>query len=222
MEAEAACRVTYHLQAATELNYWIGLHCSSHINKVTNRRLHQTLKMLSAVVIINLCLISLCCRVDAQQQLPAYYSQAELYAMPWETVAPASLQSLTYTGPQRFPSSSPVPAEVSQQTPISMGLFRPHSLQTSSATAGSETNFKLPFRPSPFAGYSDGNEEQSPQLQKQEQQLRPPLSRPGELPFHAPGYYNTKPIGGPSTKKNSDPRSFTYMSPSYLYNLFRN
>ncbi|KAH8270927.1 hypothetical protein KR044_000526, partial [Drosophila immigrans] len=179
-----------------------------------------------------------------------------LYAMPWQPLAvaaagrpggtPGTAQpldthqlSLGYTGPQIFPVT-PAPAAAAAATvaqsqprrrPILLGLLTPHPAQG---------QFTLPFRPSPFAGYSvDKHEEEQHQQQQHQQQQHQQqqhhqhhqqlqhLPEPG---FYAPGYPEQAAVGNP-TEEPSDEQQigedqqqqhFIYMSPGTLYNLVSN
>ncbi|KAH8388096.1 hypothetical protein KR093_011679, partial [Drosophila rubida] len=177
-----------------------------------------------------------------------------LYAMPWQPLAvpaaggpggtaaagqPLDTQqlSLGYTGPQIFPVTPAPPAAAQPQArrrPILLGLLTPHPAQG---------QFTLPFRPSPFAGYSvDKHEEEQQQQQQQQhhhqqqqqqQQQQPHQQQLQHLPepgFYAPGYPQQAEVSNP-TEEPSDEQQigedqqqqhFIYMSPGTLYNLVSN
>ncbi|XP_034101475.1 uncharacterized protein LOC117566110 [Drosophila albomicans] len=142
--------------------------------------------------------------------LPIYYYGNWLYAMPWQPLAvappphpsgtaaqPLDTQqlSLGYTGPQFFPVT-PAPATASataattaqpqpRRRPILLGLLTPHPAQG---------QFTLPFRPSPFAGYSEAAFSNPTEEASDEQQI-------GE---------------------DQQQQHFIYMSPGTLYNLVSN
>ncbi|KAH8396209.1 hypothetical protein KR222_005379 [Zaprionus bogoriensis] len=181
------------------------------------------------------------------QHPPGYYYQNWLYAMPWRPLAlvqPVAQPvetldthdlSLGYTGPQIFPASPPPPPPTIRR-PILLGLLRPRL---------SQDQFTLPFRPSPFAGYSldEGEQQQQQhqqpqpqQQQQQQQQQQLPLQQQPLLPqqhlepaFFAPGYAQPsrrgKPIEEPSGEQRQigedQQQQYVYMSPSNLYQLVR-
>ncbi|XP_068154850.1 uncharacterized protein [Drosophila tropicalis] len=113
---------------------------------------------------------------EEQRSAPGYYYQTYmpwLYAMPWRplivptpTAATAAttpnLSQLSpgYRGPQTFPSNNHQQAVVPVPVHQELGLFMP---QPTHATLSSPTplqnHFTLPFRPSPFVGYTDDDDD---------------------------------------------------------------
>ncbi|EDW82906.1 uncharacterized protein Dwil_GK24901 [Drosophila willistoni] len=180
---------------------------------------------------------------EEQRSAPGYYYQTYmpwLYAMPWRPLivpTPAAaaptpnLSQLSpgYTGPQTFPSNSqqqaadqplpvPLPVPVHQQ----LGLFMP---QPTHATLGSPTplqnHFTLPFRPSPFVGYTDDDDDDDANDNDDQNVVHNEIGR--EPPFHAPGQKPVQEAQPTETpQRNHLQTHFVYMSPSYLYNLVRN
>ncbi|XP_033242073.1 uncharacterized protein LOC108165251 [Drosophila miranda] len=111
--------------------------------------------------------------LQGQQQYPAF--PAWLYSMPWRPLVPSTPQqsplsqlSPGYTGPQTFPSL--------------LGHTGPPV----------QGRFSLPFRPSPFSGYTDDDDED-----------------PGGGSLEEPAREIER--VGP----------FVYLSPGRLYNIFR-
>ncbi|XP_033168613.1 ATP-dependent RNA helicase DHH1 [Drosophila mauritiana] len=158
--------------------------------------------------------------------------------------ASPSLPSLTalaqlspgYTGPQTFP---PVPQDQRQQTQqyqqhqqqqfqqaylqqyqqpsVLVGLFTPQlQAQPLAAPPPQAGHFTLPFRPSPFAGYTDDGDEHLAQGKGngiQEQTAQRELEEPT---FHEHAYNNK-----PAAEGSQQPRGYVYLSPSNAYNLVR-
>ncbi|KAM8720669.1 hypothetical protein ACLKA7_006672 [Drosophila subpalustris] len=197
-----------------------------------------------SVISLNRLIISILALILAvkSQQTPVYYYQTWLYAMPWRPLAIAAPHqqqqqqqqqldtrqlSLGYTGPQIFPDA-PATSTPSRQRPILLGLLTPRQVQG---------EFTLPFRPSPFAGYSlDEQQEQQQQQQQQQEQHQQQHLQPQqhqaylEPGFYAPGYPqqtpSTNPVEEPSDEQqigeDQQQQHFIYMSPATLYNLVRN
>ncbi|XP_030568960.1 probable serine/threonine-protein kinase DDB_G0281745 [Drosophila novamexicana] len=152
------------------------------------------------------------------QQLPPFRYHSWFYATPWRPLLPApGIQqlSLGYTGPQTFPGAAGQ-AQPAARRPVVLDLVRPARQQ-----------FMLPFRPSPFAGYSNEQEEQ--QEQQREQELDQQEQPQQEPLFHAPGYpqatAHSKPIEELPAEALPTPSGvephFLYMSPGNLYQLVR-
>ncbi|XP_064539692.1 uncharacterized protein LOC135429350 [Drosophila montana] len=156
--------------------------------------------------------------VEAQQLPPPFRYHSWFYATPWRPLLPAPAPtpgaqhlSLGYTGPQTFPGAAGR-AQPAARRPVVLGLVRPARHQ-----------FMLPFRPSPFAGYSNEQEQQQQQEQEQEEeQHQEPL-------FHAPGYprvtAHSKPIEEHPAEALPAPsdaeQHYLYMSAGNLYQLVR-
>ncbi|XP_017869396.1 PREDICTED: uncharacterized protein LOC108618003 [Drosophila arizonae] len=162
-----------------------------------------------------------------EAQSPPFYYHSWLYATPWRPLVPVHRQeldaqqlSLGYTGPQTFPlEAGQAQAQTTVRRPILLGVqLRPAAQQ-----------FTVPFRPSPFAGYSNDVEqvEQREQLEQRQQQVvqLEQLNQQAEPPFYAPGYPQAaavvaSPLIGVDQAEQRPPH-YLYMAPSHQYNLVR-
>ncbi|XP_034139622.1 uncharacterized protein LOC117590781 [Drosophila guanche] len=86
---------------------------------------------------------------------------AWLYSMAWRPLVPPTSQQFQlsqlspgYTGPQTFPAMR------QEQQQQQNGLFMPQTQLLGRPGPAAQGTFGLPFRPSPFAGYTDDNDEQ--------------------------------------------------------------
>ncbi|XP_017011586.3 uncharacterized protein [Drosophila takahashii] len=215
-------------------------------------------RVIQLYILILVCCFALM-RTQHQQQTGNQFQPSWLYSMPWRplilpTANPlppmAGIAQLSpgYTGPQTFP---PVPQDQQQfnipqqqlralalqqypqpYQPVLVGLFTPQLQPLPLAAPPPAGHFGLPFRSSPFAGYTDDEnsdtvQEQEHHVQRQQQQLEEP-------PFHA--HPHNKPIAERSDKSRSAggfggekvegagggvPLSYVYLSPSNVYNLVR-
>ncbi|KAH8339563.1 hypothetical protein KR074_010993 [Drosophila pseudoananassae] len=165
-------------------------------------------------------------------------------------VAGVSQLSPGYTGPQTFP---PVPQDQQQgqqqqpqyseqyqqqypqqqqyppQQPVLFGLFAPQLQVHPLAAPPQAGHFTLPFRPSPFAGYTDEDEvdnevQERPEQQPHQQQLEPPYHA---HPYKVAERLELSPRGvqpqgsGSGSGSGSTPLGYVYLSPSNIYNLVR-
>ncbi|EDV45446.1 protein enabled [Drosophila erecta] len=162
-------------------------------------------------------------------------------ASPLPSLAALAQLSPGYTGPQTFP---PVPQDQRQHTQqyqqqtqqyqqhlqqyqhaypqqyqqpsVLVGLFAPQlQAQPLAAPPPQAGHFSLPFRPSPFAGYSDDADVDTAQGQGhaiQEQSAQQELQEP---PYHDLAYNK------PAAEGSEQPRGYVYLSPSTAYNLVR-
>ncbi|KAH8306860.1 hypothetical protein KR018_008957, partial [Drosophila ironensis] len=185
---------------------------------------------------------------------------AFLYPMPWRPLIlsspvqpyptpPSGLSQLSpgYTGPQTFPQAQEQAQQQQQQPqqqqyltqqqqqypqqPVFVGLFTPQLQVHPLAAPPQAGHFSLPFRPSPFAGYTDEeDEDQQRQQQHQHHQENPPQQQQQqqqqqqlEPPFYAQDYRvgeRSEGARGPGAEENG-PMGYVYLSPSNLYNLVR-
>ncbi|TDG41699.1 hypothetical protein AWZ03_011875 [Drosophila navojoa] len=155
-----------------------------------------------------------------EAQSPPFYYHSWLYATPWRPLVPVHTQeldvqqlSLGYTGPQTFPLEA-------GQAQAPTAVRRPILLGVQLRTAGQQ--FTLPFRPSPFAGYSN-DVEQVEQVEQRPQQVG--QLKQSEPPFYAPGYPQAaavvaSPLIGMDQAEQKPPR-YLYMAPTHQYNLVR-
>ncbi|XP_001966382.3 ATP-dependent RNA helicase DHH1 [Drosophila ananassae] len=210
--------------------------------------------MFKVVHLKALILASCFCCPEAQH--PAWLYPMPWRPLILPRVAPTPLAGVSqlspgYTGPQTFP---PVPQDQQQgqqqqqyqqqqqqqhqqqqqyppqypQQPVLFGLFAPQLQVHPLAAPPQAGHFTLPFRPSPFAGYTDDEvdnevQEESPDHQPHQQQLEPP--------FHAHPYKvaerseirnrGVHPEGSGSGNEGSTPLGYVYLSPSNIYNLVR-
>ncbi|XP_016949349.1 uncharacterized protein LOC108024086 [Drosophila biarmipes] len=164
-------------------------------------------------------------------------------ASPLPPLAGIAQLSPGYTGPQTFPL---VPQDQQQQQqqnqlntipqqqqyqppnqqpyqPVLVGLFTPQ-LQTHPLAAPPQAgHFGLPFRPSPFAGYTDDENGDSVQGQENRVPEQQPQQQLEEPPFHARSY--SKPVqeqpAGAGGFGGGGSLGYLYFSPSNAYNLVR-
>nr|XP_043065730.1 uncharacterized protein LOC108124901 [Drosophila bipectinata] len=185
-------------------------------------------------------LILVCCFCCPEAQHPAWLYPMPwrplILPRPVPTPVASGVSQLSpgYTGPQTFPSApqdqqqgqqKPQYSEQYQQQypqqqqqqypqqPVLFGLFAPQLQVHPLAAPPQAGHFTLPFRPSPFAGYTDDevdNEvQESPEQQQHPQQLEPP--------FHAHPYRRS----GSGSGSGNTPLGYVYLSPSNIYNLVR-
>ncbi|XP_017024116.1 uncharacterized protein [Drosophila kikkawai] len=153
---------------------------------------------------------------DQQQQQQNPYEQQQQHQNPYQQ----QQQNPYEQQQQQNPYQQQQPQQY-QQPPVLLGLFTPqlqvHPLAAPPPQTG---HFSLPFRPSPFAGYTDEEEENqvvppaqgNQQQHQQQQQLEEP-------PFHAHPY---KPVAeGSELSRGAAGGGYVYLSPSNLYNLVR-
>ncbi|KAH8245007.1 hypothetical protein KR032_003898 [Drosophila birchii] len=147
-----------------------------------------------------------------QQQYP--FQQQQQQQSPYQQQQNPFQQQQQQHPSQQYPSQ-----QYPSQQSVLLGLFTPqlqvHPLAAPPPQAG---HFSLPFRPSPFAGYTEDEEENQvegnhhQQQQQQQQQLEEP-------PFHAHPY---KPVAEASElSRGAAGGGYVYLSPSNLYNLVR-
>ncbi|KAH8351269.1 hypothetical protein KR084_003768 [Drosophila pseudotakahashii] len=217
-------------------------------------------RVIQLYILILVCCFALI-STQHQQKSGIQFHPSWLYSMPWRPLilptanplppmAAISQLSPGYTGPQTF---SPVPqdqqqfnipqqqlqARALQQYPqqyqpvlVGLGLFSPQLQPHPLAAPPQAVHFSLPFRPSPFAGYThdenvDTVHKSGNHVQQQQQQLEEP-------PFHA--RLHNKPVaersdklreagefGGEEVKSEGEgvPLSYVYLSPSNVYNVVR-
>ncbi|XP_041449426.1 uncharacterized protein LOC111071956 [Drosophila obscura] len=134
-----------------------------------------------------------------QQQHAAY--PAWLYAVPWRPLVPPTtprqlpLSQLSpgYTGPQTFPFVQRQRERQKQREPEPQDLFRPQTQLLEHTGPPVQGMFALPFRPSPFAGYTDEYDE-----------------------YQAGGGS----LEGPA-RETERAGAYVYLSPGRVYSLFR-
>ncbi|XP_033240192.1 uncharacterized protein [Drosophila pseudoobscura] len=144
--------------------------------------------------------------LQGQQQLQHAVYPAWLYSMPWRPLVPSTPQqsplsqlSPGYTGPQTFPSVQREREREQRQEKLlepeqelKQGLFTPQIQFLGHTGPPVQGRFSLPFRPSPFSGYTDDDDED-----------------PGGGSLEEPAREIER--VGP----------FVYLSPGRLYNIFR-
>ncbi|XP_016986394.1 alpha-protein kinase 1 [Drosophila rhopaloa] len=109
------------------------------------------------------------------------------------------------------------------QQPVLVGLFTPQLQAHPLAAPPQAGHFTLPFRPSPFAGYTDDEEGDSVRGQGNGIQEQQPQQQLEEPPFHA--YPYNKLAAERSEPPRGDgrvaPLGYVYLSPSNVYNLIK-
>ncbi|XP_043660602.1 ATP-dependent RNA helicase DHH1 [Drosophila teissieri] len=137
-----------------------------------------------------------------QYQQQQQYQQLQQY-QPYQQ---HQQQQYQQTYPQQF-----------QHPSVLVGLFTPQLQAPPLAAPPPQAgHFSLPFRPSPFAGYTDDGDGDVDQGQGyngiQEQSAQQELE---EAPFHDHAY--NKPVA----EGSEQPRGYVYLAPSNAYNLVR-
>ncbi|XP_034657642.1 uncharacterized protein LOC117894598 [Drosophila subobscura] len=116
--------------------------------------------MMASMSLSSLSLVLLGCLPLLQgQQLEQHTGYPDwLYSMPWRPLVPPTPQQFQlsqlspgYTGPQTFPAI--------RQEQQQNGLFLPQTQLLGRPGPPAQGTFGLPFRPSPFAGYTDDYDE---------------------------------------------------------------
>ncbi|KAH8419667.1 hypothetical protein KR009_000689 [Drosophila setifemur] len=111
------------------------------------------------------------------------------------------------------------------QQPVLLGLFTPQLQPHPLAAPPQAGHFTLPFRPSPFAGYTEEEEDSPGGIQDNNtQQQQPPFHvhsyKVAERPENSRGV-NQQGYGSGGEARGIAPLGYVYLSPSNMYNLVR-
>ncbi|EDX00874.1 antigen LPMC-61 [Drosophila yakuba] len=146
-----------------------------------------------------------------QQQQTQQYPQQQQYQQYQQY--PQQQQYQQHQLPQQYQQANPVQF---QHPSVLVGLFTAQLQAPPLAAPPPQAgHFSLPFRPSPFAGYTDDVDEEVAQGHGNAIQQQTAQQELEEAPFHDHAY--NKPVA----EGSEQPRGYVYLAPSNAYNLVR-
>jgi len=156
------------------------------------------------------------------QLSPGYTGPQTFPAVPQDQQQQQQQQKQQFTIPQQQQYQPPNQQQYQQPfQPVLVGLFTPQLQAHPLAAPPQAGHFGLPFRPSPFAGYTDDEDGDTVQGQGNHVQEQQPQQQLEEAPFHAYPYKPVQEQPRGAGGFGGGPLGYVYFSPSNAYNLVR-